>query len=250
MLYLIGTGIWRWNDISVRGLDICERANTVYLDGYTRFFEQSELESLEKRIGKKITVLNRKELEEELHFLNNAKENDIVLLVPGDPLLATTHITIVMQARKKGVKTEIVHSSNIHAALIGEAGLHMYKLGGSCTIPMSDKMIKPYSTYDKIADNMKRKLHTLVFLDTSPSKQMTVQEAISILEEIESEKQLGVCNEENRIVVGCRVGSTDQKIVYTTIKRAKQTEFAVPCTLVFPGELHFSEEEFLKTIEL
>ncbi len=250
MLHLIGTGIWRWDDISVRGIEICRRADAIYLDEYTRRFDEAELEKLKAHIGKEIISANRKELEENLGFLERAKEEEIVLLVPGDPLLATTHITVLSEARKKGIDAEVVHGSNIHAALIGEAGLHIYKFGGSCTIPMKEKGIKPYSTYDKIAENMKRGLHTLVFFDTDPIREMPMREAIGILEEIESEKGLNVCGGENWIIIGCRIGSTEQKLIYGMIKQIKQIDFKGPCAAIFPGKLHFSEEEFLETLKL
>ncbi|MCX8200111.1 MAG: diphthine synthase [Candidatus Micrarchaeota archaeon] len=249
MLYIIGTGVWRGDDIPYRGVEACRKALKVYLDAYTRRFEETEIEILEKIIGKKICLVDRKELEETLGFLKEAVEDDVVLLVPGDPLVATTHITILQEAKKAGIPCEIIHASSIYDALAGEAGLHIYKIGGSCTIPMRDKMIRPYSVYDKIADNTRRGMHTLVFLDTAPGKEMGVGEALEILQEIESERKEGIADDARKIVVGCRVGSREQKIVYGKIGTIKETSFKGPCTLIFPGALHFSEEEYLRLLE-
>jgi len=250
MFYLVGTGLWRGDDISVRGAEVCKKANSVYLDGYTRAFEESELLRLEEIIGKKIVALERNELEEELSFLKEAKEKEVVLLVPGDPLIATTHITILEEAKKRGIGFEVIHGSSIYDALIGEAGLHIYKVGGSCTIPMRKKGIKPYSVYEKLAENKSKGVHTLVFLDTEPGKEMDIREAFDILGEIESEKKMGICTDDNKIIVGCRVGSGEQRIVYGEIGRIKKMEFRGPCALIFPGKLHFSEEEYLKGLEI
>ncbi|MEM3364514.1 MAG: diphthine synthase [Candidatus Micrarchaeia archaeon] len=250
MLYVIGTGLWRGDDISYRGTELCRNSSKVYIDSYTRAFDSKELARLEEIIGKKAILLGRDELEEKLGFLRESKDVDVVLLVPGDPLIATTHITIIMEARRRGIRYEIVHGSSIYDALIGEAGLHIYKVGGSCTIPMREKKIRPYSVYDKIAENTKRGMHTLVFLDTAPGKAMMINEALEILQEIEEEKKQGIARDENKIVVGCRIGSAQQNLVYGSIGTIKKMRFTGPCALVFPGELHFSEEEFLSFFEV
>jgi diphthine synthase len=249
MLHIIGTGLWKGDDISYRGVEICRSADKVYLDCYTRVFDKKELAVLEKIIGKKVVFVNRDELEEGLGFLKEAVKEDVVLLVPGDPLVATTHITIIEEAKKRKVKLEVVHGSSIYDALIGEAGLHIYKLGGSCTVPMREKQIKPYSVYDKLAENMKRGVHTLVFLDTTPEREMEVGEALEILQEIEKERKGGIASDKTKIIVGCRMGSEEQKLVYGEIGKLKKMKFRGPCTLIFPGKLHFSEEDYLKGLE-
>lgn len=250
MLHIIGTGLWRGDDISVRGAEICRRADKIYLDGYTRVFDKEELERLKGIIGKGLIAVGRDELEEGLKFLEEAKVLDVVLLVPGDPLIATTHITIIEEARKRKVKCEIVHGSSIYDALVGEAGLHIYKLGGSCTVPMREKQIKPYSVYDKLAENIKRGMHTLVFLDTTPEREMEVGEALGILQEIEKERRLGIATDKSKIIVGCRMGSEEQRLVYGEIGKLKRMKFKGPCTLVFTGKLHFLEEDYLKGLEM
>ncbi len=250
MLFIIGTGLWRGDDISVRGAEICKRADKVYLDGYTRHFDGNELTTLEQLTGKRITKLDRHDLEEGLKFLDEAVNEDVALLVPGDPLIATTHTTILMEAKKRGVGFEVVHGSSIHTAIIGEAGLHIYKVGGSCTIPMREKGIRPYSVYEKLAENAKRGLHTIVFLDTTPESEMDIKEALEILQEIEGERKEGICTGQTKIVIGCEMGGGEQKLVYTNVDDAKMlTGMPTPITLIFPGKLHFSEEDFLKTIE-
>ncbi|MEM0438076.1 MAG: diphthine synthase [Candidatus Micrarchaeia archaeon] len=249
MLYIIGTGLWRGDDISVRGAEICKKCAHVYLDEYTRAFDEEELGLLESIIGKPVVKLGRRELEERLAFIEQAKESNVALLIPGDPLVATTHITIIEAARKKGVRVEVVHGSTIHTAIVGEAGLHIYKVGGACTIPMREKGIRPYSTYDKIAENVGRGLHTIVFLDTAPEKQLSVREAIEVMQEIEGERGNGIFADTAMLVVGCRMGSREQKLLYSTVGKIKNMELPPPCTLVVPGKLHFSEEDALRLIQ-
>lgn len=249
MFYLVGSGLWKGDDISVRGMNICKKCSKVYLDRYTRAFEQKELEILEKIIEKKIIKLERKELEETLNFLKESETQDICLIVPGDPLIATTHVTIIEECKKRKIKFEIVHGSSIFTALPGECGLMTYKIGGSCTIPMREKRIVPYSIYDKILENKNRGYHTLVFLDTTPEKEMEISEAMEIMQEIEKEKNQNLFNDENKIIVGSCMGSEKQKIIYEKISKFKKINFEKPCTLIIPGKLHFSEEEFLEKLK-
>lgn len=249
MFYLVGSGLWRGDDISVRGMNICKRCSKVYLDRYTRAFEESEFEFLEEIIGKKIIKLERKELEETLSFLKESETENVCLIVPGDPLIATTHVTIIEECKKRNIKFEIVHGSSIFTALPGECGLMTYKVGGSCTIPMREKRIVPYSIYDKIWENRERGYHTIVFLDTTPEKEMEISEAMGIMQEIEKEKNQKVFDDESKIIVGACMGSTKQKLVYGKIKELKGIIFEKPCTLIIPGKLHFSEGEFLEMLK-
>lgn len=249
MFYLVGSGLWRGDDISVRGMNICKKCSKVYLDRYTRAFEQKEFELLEEIIEKKIIKLERKELEETLTFLKESETQDVCLIVPGDPLIATTHVTIIEECKKRNIQFEIVHGSSIFTALPGECGLMTYKIGGSCTIPMREKRIVPYSIYDKILENRKRGYHTLVFLDTTPEKEMEMSEAMDIMQEIEKEKNEKLFDDESKIVVGACMGSEKQRLIYEKIGELKKMNFEKPCTLIVTGKLHFSEEEFLDKLK-
>lgn len=249
MFYLVGSGLWKGDDISVRGMNICKKCSKVYLDRYTRAFEQKEFDILEEIIEKKIIKLERKELEETLTFLKESETQDVCLIVPGDPLIATTHVTIIEECKKRNIQFEIVHGSSIFTALPGECGLMTYKIGGSCTIPMREKRIVPYSIYDKILENRKRGYHTLVFLDTTPEKEMEMSEAMDIMQEIEKEKNEKLFDDESKIVVGACMGSEKQRLIYEKIGELKKMNFEKPCTLIVTGKLHFSEEEFLDKLK-
>lgn len=249
MFFLVGSGLWRGDDISVRGMNVCKECSKVYLDRYTRAFEEKELKKLEEIIEKKIIKLERKELEETLNFLNESEKENVCLIVPGDPLIATTHVTIIEECKKRNIEYEIIHGSSIFTALPGECGLMTYKVGGSCTIPMREKRIVPYSIYDKINENRERGYHTLVFLDTTPEKEMEISEAMEIMQEIENEKKLKIFNDENKIIVGACMGSDKQKLIYEKIGILKKMNFEKPCTLIIPGKLHFSEEEHLEKLK-
>ncbi len=252
MLAIVGTGLWGWKDTPYEGVELAKSSNHVYLDSYTRNFDPDELNEFERVLGKKIQLLNRKELEETLPFLDYARDELVVLLVPGDPLVATTHITVLETAVRRGVEIKVIHAGSIYSAFPGEAGLQVYKMGGSVTIPSPEKRIKPYSTYDKIRNNKSLGYHTLVLLDTSPEGELSPADGLKMLLEIENERNEGICGKNTWIIVGCKLGAPDQKIIYATVGSIIERNIGSggPCTLIFPGKLHFLEEESLERFKL
>src|SRR3989344_4034640 len=92
MFYLIGIGL-NENGISLEGKEIAASCKKVYLESFTVSFPYP-LKDLEKVIGKKIISLRRLEVESKF-LVNEAKKQDIALLVYGNPLFATTHISLL-----------------------------------------------------------------------------------------------------------------------------------------------------------
>lgn len=46
-------------------------------------------------------------------ILENAENEDVAFLVAGDPVAATTHTDLILRAKKKNIKTQIVHNASI-----------------------------------------------------------------------------------------------------------------------------------------
>src|SRR3989344_428372 len=98
MLYLIGLGLSK-NSLSSEAQEIVEKSHKVYLENYTVEFPYS-LEELEKQLGKKIILANRDAVESHLDdIIKEAKKQDVSILVYGNPLMATTHVTILQEAK-------------------------------------------------------------------------------------------------------------------------------------------------------
>jgi diphthine synthase len=243
MLLLIGMGIWGEKDISLRGLEELKGCDVVFAEQYTGSREEGSLKRLEKLAGKRITLLEREDVEGEEKILKEAISKRVALLVPGDPLISTTHISLKLSAEKKGIETIVVHSSSIITAAIGECGLQAYKLGKPCTLALWSKGYEPTSSYDVIAENRERGLHSVVFLDIK-ERCMEAKEALEQLLEIEKEKKrLG----EFQAVVLSRVGSSEQRITYGKPEALLKKQLGkTPFIIVIPGKLHFMEEEALK----
>jgi diphthine synthase len=248
MLILAGLGLFDEKDLTIREIEEAKKANKVFIELYTSKWHGS-LQKLEEMIGKKIEILTRKDLEENSDkVLRQAKTQDIIIFVPGDPMIATTHTSLIQQARKLGIKTKIVHNASIISA-IGETGLHIYKFGPSVTIPFPEKTKGklPESVYDVIKMNRARGLHTLCLLDVTDEKVMEPKEAIEILLNLENARKENVIKEDLGIVIFSKAGSEEAKIVFDSIKNLRGKNFDVPAVLIIPGILHFTEREFLST---
>ena len=84
-------------------------------------------------------------------ILEAAKKGKAVFLVPGDPFIATTHVTLRIDAEKQGIKTRIVHGTSIISAIVSLSGLHNYKFGKTVTIPFPENFSE--TPYNVIAQN-------------------------------------------------------------------------------------------------
>jgi len=242
MLKLIGLGLWNEKDLSLLGLEEAKQCDVIYLEEYTSKLFGSSKAKLEKLIGKKMQVIPRKSVENG-EILNYAISNDVALLIGGDPMCATTHSDLILQAKEKNIKTKIIHSSSIYSA-IGETGLQIYKFGRSGSIVFQQENFKPTSFFEVYKENKKMGLHTLYFLDIDfdNKKYMTVNEALEIL--------IKIGLDENTKIVGCaRIGSEDSVIKYGTAKELLKFDFGEPMhVLIIPEKLHDSEREFLETL--
>lgn len=239
MLYLVGLGLWDEKDISVRGLEIVRNADMAYLDGYTSAMKGTTLEKIGELAGKKIVPLERNRLEQEIGWMDGAKTKDIVLLVGGDPLVATTHSDLMMRAWEKGIRTKVIHNASIFSA-VAESGLQIYKFGKTATVTYWEENYKPTSFYETVKENGKRGLHTLLLLDIKKGRQMAPNEAIGILKKIDA--GFGT----KRVVVMSRVGG-DVGISYGTADSLERMEHGNGLhVLIVPGEMHIMETAFLQ----
>ncbi len=238
MLYLIGLGLNDENDLTLKAIETAKKCDC-FIELYTSVWKGS-LENLKEIIRKDIKILNRKNLEENLElFIEKAKEYDVALFVPGDPLAATTHIDIVYEAKRKKIPVKIIHNASIFSA-IGEVGLQLYKYGKVATIPLSGKL---KNVKDAIKRNKRLGLHTLLLLDIDHENKlfMKVSDALKLL------LKKKVVKETDQIIAFSKAGG-DSKTYYDSVRGLKMKEIENPAVLVIPGRLHFREKDFLEVI--
>ena len=253
-LYFISLGLFDERDISLKGLEVAKSCDLLFWEPYTQPLETTK-EKLEKLIGKEITVLTRKDVEENYKatLLEPAKTKKVGLLIGGDVFCATTHAMLRLEAMKQGIETKVIHASSVFSA-VAETGLHIYKFGATATIPMPERTggALPESVYGTIKKNLDNGYHTLLLLDidVENNKFLSVKEALKTLLKLEENKKQGLFNENTKVIVASKLGSENTRIVYGTIKKLLTLDFEIPCVVVVPSKLHFTEEEYLKFFEV
>ncbi|KNZ49652.1 diphthine synthase [Puccinia sorghi] len=251
MLYLIGIGMSSPEDITLSGLKTIKACKKVYLEGYTSVLIDSQVEDLQALYGTDITVADRDFIETRAdEILDQAAEEDVSLLVVGDPFGATTHADLLLRCTNKGIKYRVIHNVSILNA-IGSVGINLYHFGQTVSIPFFNANWRPKSWFKKINQNFALGLHTLCLLDIKVKEQsdenlargrkiyekpryMTITTAIeqikSIIEEMkQAKKEDGEKEEEEQTeekyensltdpaqilcIAACRVTSKSEKFV-------------------------------------
>nr|TKW09735.1 hypothetical protein SEVIR_6G121700v2 [Setaria viridis] len=140
MLYIVGLGLGDERDITVRGLDVVCSCSKIYMEAYTSLLSlglnPAALANLEKLYGKEIMVVDREMVEQRVNqVLLEAADTDVALLVVGDLFGATTHIDLVVRAKKMGVEVKVIHNASVMNAM-GVCGLQLYRYGETISIPL------------------------------------------------------------------------------------------------------------------
>jgi len=247
-LIFIGLGLNDEKGISLKGLEETKTADHVFLELYTSLLPDFSLKHLEALSGKRVHVVTRRNLEEEngALILNAAEKGKAVLLVPGDPFIATTHVALRIEAEKRGVKTRIVHGASILSAIVGLSGLHNYKFGKTVTIPFPENFSE--TPYNVIAQNKKLGLHTLCLLDLKVDEKrfLSIKEALALLLECEQKRKKRVVTPNTLAVGAARVGSDKPALKADSVRRLLKFAFGEPPhSLILLGQLHFMEAEAL-----
>ena len=182
-------------------------------------------------------------------ILDNAKEKETVLISYGDPYIATTHLELKTRAIQDNIETKTIHSSSIVSSLIGEVGLHYYKVGKVLTIMDDPKsIITPYNT---IFDNLLNRIHSVILLEYNEDKSFFLepQNALSMLLDCEEKQKRKIISSETFGIVASRIGKNDQRIISGNIGNLIKNKFGEPPhSIIIPGKLHFTESDAVKMV--
>ena len=250
MLYLIGLGL-KPSHLTMEAIETIKSCDSVFVEVYTSQYAQGFIKELKDILGKNIMELNRTEIEE--HFesaLTSATKNNIGLLIFGNPLTATTHIQLLLDAKEKGIKYKVIPGISI-TNMVAESGLDEYKFGRTITVCYHIEGFEPESFYDQIKENQKMGLHTLCLLDIKkdqlPQKMMNSKEAIEVLEKIAEKRKehnkwkyialMGMSSEKQKIIAG-REEIINSKEIYELF----------PQTLIIAGKLNEKEKECVEQL--
>jgi len=272
-LILIGMGLGGIKGMTLEAIEASKNADRRFYESYTALWSEKNLKELEEEIGE-ITTVMRPEIENPVEILELAKSSCVAILVVGDPLQATTHVDLQLQAMENGVTCRVIHGTSITGLVTGAVGLSNYKFGRQTTLTYPYNGWVATSPLEVIATNRIQNLHTLVLLDLDPTgegvgKQIPmspVNASNSLL--LMSEKlkksvddfpqdtkfQLmkidackTICSEIGSLpVVLCTdMGTDDQVIAYTNVENLGSFEYGRLHCLIIPAELSDTEEKAL-----
>lgn len=252
MLVFIGLGLHDEKDLTLRGLEEARSCDLLFMEEYTSFLSGAGKDKIEAVIGKGVQLLDRSQVEElgEEMILKPAQNKKVGFLIPGDPLISTTHVALRLRAGELGIASKVVHNASIHSAAPSIAGLQNYKFGRSASIPFPIGFT-PETPYDVLKENQKLGLHTLLFLDIKITRGkrrcMTANQGIKYLLELEEKRRESVFTPETLCVVLGNVGSEEEILRAGKARKLLELDFGgPPHSLIVPGKLHFMEEEYLR----
>ena len=278
-IILVGMGPGRCEMMTQEAINAARLADHRRYEAYTALWPQDELDKLEEQVGS-ITKVMRPEIEDATELLELAKSSLVAVMIVGDPLQATTHVDLQLQANEMGVPCKVMHGISITTILSGAIGLSNYKFGRSTTLTYPYGGWIATSPLEVIASNQYQGLHTLVLLDLDPSgqgignqKPMSPEDAYNSMElmwlkmedmaedfmqpddELEGMKQKAILELlENglgdlRVVLASDMGCTNESIISTKFAQLSEFEGGRLNCLVVPANLGEVEEVALRRFE-
>jgi diphthine synthase len=248
MLWFIGLGITGPDSLSKNTKKIISDSDVVYFEQFTSPMPDSDVQKIKQLTKGEFKFAPRWLVEDGKEILENAKSKNISLLSFGDPYIATTHIELRTRAIQEKIKTGTVHASSALTSLVGECGLHYYKVGKTVTI-MSG--IPSTTAYYTVFENLKLGNHTVILLEYNQNKNFFLdpKEAFQSLLATEKEQTRKVISDSMYAIVASRIGQESQKIISGKISSLANVNFgAPPHSIVIPGALHFTESDALKVL--
>lgn len=261
---MIGLGLAYETDITVRGLEAVKKCKKVFLEAYTSILMSADKASLEKFYGREIILADRELVETGSdQILEDAKDDDVAFLVVGDVFGATTHTDLVIRARELGIEVESIHNASVMNA-VGACGLQLYKFGQAVSIVFFTENWRPDSFYEKIMENRRIGLHTLLLLDIKvkepdfkelmkghlvyePPRYMSVAQCCQELLEVEEKRKEGAYTDDTPCVSVSRLGSEKQSFHAATLKELSEYDAGEPLhSIVMLGhQVHDLELDYL-----
>ena len=247
MLWFVGLGISGFRSIPNEASEILSHADKVYLEEFTSPIAESDLDKIRGMVQGEFVLAKRWQVEDGAQILEDAKEMRVVLLAYGDPYIATTHIELRVRAAEQGIKTHSIHASSSIPSMIGECGLHLYKIGRTATL-MSDarSLTTPYYIIYK---NIIEGNHTVLLLEYDQANNFFLdpKDALNGLLDTEEGQNRQVVSLSTFGIVASRIGFDDQEIVAGSISSLRGMDFGrPPHTVIIPGRMHFTESDALK----
>ncbi len=249
-LHFVGLGLHGEKGIPLFAEELIRRADFLYIETYTSPVEPGIEDRVAKVLGVSVRKASREFIEDGRLILEQARQGNVVILVPGDPMIATTHTELRIRAARLGIEARVVHNSSIISAIPGETGLHIYNFGKTVTLTEGGPSV-PISVYHAVHQNLLLGMHTTILLEYDSSRNFSVVPSDAFKRLLEAENDFGynVFAPETLGIVTSRIGWEDQQIIGGKISGIQTMNFGgPPHAIVIPGKLHFSETDALKAL--
>ena len=273
-LILIGMGPGKFSSMTIEAIQAAKQCDSLRYEAYTALWPQNELDLLEAECGE-ITKVMRPEIESPELLFKLAKDSLVGLLVVGDPLQATTHVDLQLQAAEAGIECVTFHGISITTIVTGALGLSNYKFGRQTTLTYPYGGWVATSPLEVIAMNMSLGQHTLALLDLDPTGAGTgqqkpmmpadaVQSVVSMIDKLKNNFDdllndspydafkieslrtiLNIPLNDFRVVLCSDMGTPSQNIVSTNLEALSQINGGSMNCLVFLGNMSDVEEKAL-----
>jgi diphthine methyl ester synthase len=178
---------------------------------------------------------------------------------------ATTHTDLSLRARALNIPTRTIHNASILTG-VSITGLSLYNFGQTTSMPFFTESWKPSSWYDRLLENAKLGLHSLVLLDIKvkemdlellartgrtvyePPRFMSAGRCAQQMLEVEPGRGEGICAERRLAVAVGRVGAENQVVRCGTLGELKDADLGAPLhSVVLLGRRTYDlEREFLR----
>lgn len=243
-LWFVGLGLSDEGGLSRRAWDALRAADVVFAEEYTAAAPEGTLERVAQELGRPVHRLDRARLESGAPILEAlARSARVALLVVGDPFAATTHVALRLAAEERGHRWRYVPNASVLTSAAGFLGLMHYRFGRTVSLPFPEPGFAPRSPLERIDENRRRGLHTLVLLDLRPEQGrfLAAGEALAILRERDPTGDL--LPDDAPVAVAARVGRDDAAAWYGRFDRLRSLDFGPPmhAVVVVAPELHFTE---------
>lgn len=275
-LLLVGMGPGSVGAMTLEAVEAATAATHRRYEAYTALWPDKELNLLEQTIGP-IQRVMRPEVEQPEELFALASTSLVALLVVGDPLQATTHVDLQLQAIEAGIECLVFHGISITTLVTGAIGLSNYRFGRQTTLTYPYGGWVATSPLETIILNRFTGLHTLALLDLDPTglgtgdqRPMAPSDAVEAIvlmrEKIEqglSEREFSNDNPSDmmmkealhsfvgedvhkmRVVLCSDMGTGDQRIVSTNVDGLKDEAGGRLNCIVFPAATGEVEEKAL-----
>ena len=262
-LWFVGTGVSGAASLSDSARKAIAGSAAVYVEQFTSPWPAGAEEEVARLAGagRRVVRAKRWMIEDGAEILRRAGSGEDVAVVSyGDPYAATTHTELRVRAARAGVLTRTAHAASALTAIVGECGLHHYKVGRVATVMRSaawagagDRAAAAASTYRLLRANIQAGSHTVLLLEYDEDGGrffLEPRQAMDMLEEADRGQQWrGAFDGSTYVAVASRVGLPDQAVAAGRVESVRGMDFGgPPHAVVVPGSLHFTEADALAAL--